>query len=607
MITDKNQNHSKLNYAPAQYNQRDVLSLKGVSQWTAEEEATHLQHNRILQPGFLSRPAADVVSDARLVREDWITDFCCPTVKANFMLNIAKELVLTYKVGEEELESTNHQILNKLEEIEPNIFNNIKAIADTEMNKLNQVVIRANAIQILEAKNKKLEEDKKPLITINEDAIRAMSRILVDKERRSVTDKLVDAKLKEHQAAIEKSLGLERKTVVEFGQNEDFAFLGAAGSGKSTISKQYFGDPDKGAKDKNDHVTVATDNYRAFTMPGTEAHEAKDTQDVFTRTQDVAYLVKEKVTNQLKQDRETKVARPNVIFDGVTFDNDMKTLFSDSKSVTSKVAAFTGDSPGFIGIAERADSRARDVNAAPADKGRFVNTRDLLQGHSNASSYLLTSVPTGVTTDIMSTQVERGAPAVKIGEINDKDKIVNIQNVRLFADFMNKRNINQNATNEVELLLLSNKRFSGDYVGGLATDPEMKAKSIIDMVTAAPPFKPNSYTINLQDEHGTIYATLESKDNSVRLDIKNQKIFDERSHIDKDISKPLSLEGQILAAMERQIRLGSIEKSREEALREKYSVPEKAVIQEKKEDVGTKTTWAAKVASKESPTESVQR
>ncbi len=82
---------------PEAYNQRDVLTLKPLKQWTQEEELVHLEHNRILQPGFATRTPEELIKNAKLTGEDWLTDICCPSIQGALALLLWRSQKLFYK------------------------------------------------------------------------------------------------------------------------------------------------------------------------------------------------------------------------------------------------------------------------------------------------------------------------------------------------------------------------------------------------------------------------------------------------------------------------------------------------------------------------------
>ena len=276
------------------YNQRDVMGLPPLSRWSPAEENTQKTYNRIFQPGFMHRDADDVLADAKMTRTDWLTDVCCPSASAEIMLHISKEMVTTYQISETELNSKAHEMYGLLVTGQ-SVLDEIEGLADAEFDKNfsgdGAEKIRISASERLERRFDIASEEIPP------DQLDAEVRLLKDIERRKIIDQIVSKFVREGLSQQEKIHGLERKTLHKIGETHDFAFFGAAGSGKSTIAQQYVSDgPDTGPEpkkiDKRDCVILATDNYRAFTMPGSDEHEAKETKDVFTRSEDIAYMLK---------------------------------------------------------------------------------------------------------------------------------------------------------------------------------------------------------------------------------------------------------------------------------------------------------------------------
>ena len=113
---------------PEAYNQRDVLTLKPLNQWTQEEELVHLEHNRILQPWFATRTPEELIKNAKLTGEDWLTDICCPSIQGALAIHLAKEMVVTYKVGEDDLDQQNQKAYKLLLENNPNIKNQLEKL-----------------------------------------------------------------------------------------------------------------------------------------------------------------------------------------------------------------------------------------------------------------------------------------------------------------------------------------------------------------------------------------------------------------------------------------------------------------------------------------------
>lgn len=152
MSSDSEKPPGKLTSPPA-YNQRDVLGLKPISEWRALEAEVHMKHNRVMQPGFMYRDASNVLGDAKLTGEECLTDVCCPTVKSELFLHLAKDMVVRYKVHVEELSKNANKALEYLFDNNRALFDKIQSNVQTKLNDISNENIRALALARL-AKNK---------------------------------------------------------------------------------------------------------------------------------------------------------------------------------------------------------------------------------------------------------------------------------------------------------------------------------------------------------------------------------------------------------------------------------------------------------------------
>lgn len=523
------------------YNHRDVMSLTPLSKWSFLEENIQKTHNRILQPGFMHRDAYSVINDAKMTGTEWLTDVCCPSAQAATMIQISKEMVVNYQVEESDLNTKAHAVYVSLindtatlRAIEEEVDEKIRAFSEE------RVTLEEAARSML---NRNLSIN---YAAMTEEQLEAAKNLVLDMERRKMLDFIVSKMVKSHLIENASTLGLRAKTRYDIGTTHDFVFLGAAGSGKSSLVQQYVSDGSPSKKtDKIDCVILATDNYRAFTLPGAEAHEALQTKDVFIKTQDIAYMVKEQVEIEIEKGMKQDQKRPNLICDCITLDKTTRQLLAQNDPerggvLISVVAGYRGE-PGYVGIAERTDSRARNPDADPANKGRFIETTSLFKGHVYASQYLLSSIPENTITEVFDTDFdrERGVNPIKIAIIDSKNHTLDITNLRRFSEFLNKKNINVEAQHPVELIL---KRRRIREEKPLVTAPENKAKAILDMVTGKP-----SYAVTLKDENGTAYASLISDGGEkVRLQVMDLATFK------KQADRSSSPEAQVLREITRQ-------------------------------------------------------
>ena len=495
---------------PAAYNQRDVMGLKFLTEWTKEEEFIQKKYNRVLQPGFMYRNPLEVFEDAKLVGEKWLTDICCPSISTALYLHIAKEMAVNYKIKEDELNIWAMKIYEGMVGTFPNLFNKLKEVVES---KYTHLIAQLDALSLIKLTHEILNKNNIHYPTRSQ--FQAAERLALDNKRKKIIHELVSLEVKEFLEQYGAKFNLQRKTLIEVEKTNNYCFLGAAGSGKSTLARKYITEDEK-----SDYIILAIDNYRVFVLPDTENHEEKKTKDVFAKTQDISYMVKELVQEEINDLIEKKY-RPNIICDCLTLDQAMHDFLSQG-TVISFVAAYRGE-PGYIGIAERAYERARDIQASPADSGRYVNTTSLLEGHAKASSsQLLSGIPNNSITMIYDTNVQRGSDPKKIGMIDNKKHIIEIDNLRIMSEFLNKQNINIDATNPVGLIFKKNLPF-----GFIVTHPQNKAKSILDLVIQTK-YK-LAYTVKINDINGITYAELvESEDKKIILKIVNQKIFAEK-------------------------------------------------------------------------------
>jgi hypothetical protein len=604
------------------YVHRDVASLPAAfTQWTESFAAIQREHNRILQPGFMHRDVDAVLADAKKAGVAWLTDICCPSAKADIMLHISKEMVVNYQVADTELNIKAHEVYASLvEDREEGILASINTEVERQIQLIPGAKIQADAEALLLA-NFKAQGLKKEDITVEQ--LQAATNIVLDKERRKIMDTIVPNMVSAHLKVYGDSLGLASKTRHKIGETHDFFYGGPAGSGKSTISKIDLSEKgtDLSKVNKMDCVTVATDIYRAFTLPGTEDHEKIETKDIFTRTQDFAYMVKELVLNELKemsnkyslelmsslpggdiaQAKEGKVylseepreyyvkgmrapepippgidltnlatklnnfsfksdilwmtsnaghtqsgERPNLINDGVTVEWDVRTMLSKSERLVSKVALYRGDEAGYRGIAERAYDRAtKTEDVDPADKGRYVETTSLFKGHADASRFFLGNLPGNAVTEIYDTNINRDLDEkpVKVAVVDTANHQVEILNLRVMSEWLNKKNLNVEAEHPVELIL--NKQSAQRI-----TDPENKAKAVLDLVQGNPYARPPvPYSVILKNADGDAYASLVSDGKGkVKLEVTDFAKFKEL------VNRESSPEAQVLRAITRQTK-----------------------------------------------------
>ena len=231
-------------------------------------------------------------------------------------------MVVTYKVGEDDLDQQNQKAYKLLLENNPDIKNQLEVKINTRLtvDTPSPEKLEASARSRLEQNNKNRKQNNLPELPITEERLNAAKSIELDLIRKKVASEIVDEYVQEQRPLISTALGLEPKDIITPGQNKDFSFLGAAGRGKSTVSRQFLTDGQK-----ENCIIVATDNYCAFSIPGSNENEKDAGKNVFAKTQDLAYMVKELVQKDISK---RAAGRPNIIFDAVTLDYGTKKYYN---------------------------------------------------------------------------------------------------------------------------------------------------------------------------------------------------------------------------------------------------------------------------------------
>lgn len=492
------------------YGHRDISTLQSLQEIDREKS---LRSNTILQGGIADRSGIDAFDDARNAGEMWITDAFCPTMSTAIKLHIAKELVVNYRVASEDYAPSCDDIYQKF--FDKNLIDSLQSQIQGEISNQKNTAFQPQELE--EKAEQRLERNGVDVLA--EGALAAAKAVEFDIAKKHLLDQklrgLVAGKVK----SWAKEKGIEGKSRYKIGQNKDYCFLGAAGSGKSTVAKLIL----KESQDSTDYVALSTDDYRLFTPQVTQGG------DQFIRTQDYAYLVKDLVKEEIELQMEESGQRPNIQCDGVNLESFMRQLLDQGKNVTSVLAAYAP--AGNAGIAERADHRAR-TSQNQADKDRFVNTNSLFEGHAKASERLFTGIPQNTVTALYDTDVERGASPQNIGEVDPAKKELRVDNLRQVAGFMNKRNINKKAVSPVEALL------SGS--GGYTTSPERKVSSLLNATK-------EGYQVILRDSNKKEYARLSlGDDGEVKLSCDRRSVFERKI-------KEATIEAGLLKEVERQV------------------------------------------------------
>lgn len=527
-----------------EFSQRHITTLKAVSQWTAQEIANHKSHNRLLQPDYSSIHPDRIIELAVATKEDWLTDWLCPNTNPALKLNIAADLVVGYQVTPDDLN-----------ELTQNIYTWVQLNKSKELvvlaSKINDVVyeagseIKSKAIANMKRKHPNVDVDKIVLSNESDENAKILAAFLhveEERKRKEIQHKMLGEFLQTIQPEIAEHFRLIKKPTYAAGQNNDFSFLGAAGSGKSTIAGMMLA-----ADVKKQCVVLATDDYRGVVMQ--DAPERVATDQVFIKTQDTAYCIKELVQQRLESNPNE---RPNVVLDCMTLEGWHRKMLANNASTNSVVACLDDISL----VPSRAYMRALDDKSGPADKGRQVNTTSLLSGHRDASERILGSIPTGVITSLFDTNVPKGTDPKVFAQVDlsGNKREIEVFNLTKLSNFVCKAKVNVNASFPEELYRDFTK---GEY--SFTFDGHHQADQVLMMVRSKPNANPAwskpAYDMKLTQD-GETYAKIVEKDGRLALDIVNPLLFRQKWHEN-------SPDSNVLKSLVIQIRAGSLVNARQ--------------------------------------------
>ncbi|WP_115707803.1 zeta toxin family protein [Legionella sainthelensi] len=431
--------------ALAYFNMRHILTLKGLSRWNTQERKLHETYNRIFQPNFMEGDLQDQLMHANIAHEEWLTDVLVPKMQTTLMLHLATRLITDYRV---DIEDVN--------ELAQQLFHNILK-SNTKFHKLldawSEIYISIKETNTEQLCSKKAHERMEKLYpNLNQGSIAYQSRfnscfiMELNKLQKKLVNQTMAEFLDKNLDEFTKEIMLEEKPVYPLIDNHDFVFLGPAASGKSTISSRYIK-----KEEKKDYVSLATDDYRGIFMPFTEEFEKEETEQVFIRTQDSAYLISELVEERMQTKKEK---RPNIIIDGVTYKPSQKALVAKNNNSLIICACLDDMSE----VVKRSYERARQEESSSADKGRYVNTTSLIHMHKTASLSLLIHCDPNTTIEFYNTNVPRNTTPPLIATVDTHgEKTVTISHdkgsLMCLASFFNKARVNTGAKSDKHLFL----------------------------------------------------------------------------------------------------------------------------------------------------------
>lgn len=402
-----------------EFNQRHVMELVKIHAWTEQQTKLQLQYNRILQADYLACESSLLIKAAQLTHQNWLTDFVPLTLNAALYFNICAELLTFYQIN-----------LDDCALIASEIY--LKSIKDPKLKLIeNEIKTKLSSMRH-ETEFKDISKQTEEYNKIKE----ALYFIETCVRKKSLTNAYLETYLSPKVNYFAKMLAITKKPIFPKNHNNDYCITGAPGSGKSSITKELL------KANKDEYISICTDDYRFFYLPTTEKFEAFNPDEQrYIRTQDTAYIIKELIALRLRLEK-TILSRPNIYIDTIRLEKWQSTLVKHSHSLTSIIAG----SSNVNMIPKRVYQRA-ETSTNPANSKRYYNTTALLTSHRLESQHILANALEETRTMVYDTCVPINQQPLLMAVINNKDENSNIiiTDLSRFCDYIGKSNINVNA------------------------------------------------------------------------------------------------------------------------------------------------------------------
>lgn len=491
-----------------EYEKRNIMPLKPISTWTEEEVKLQLTYNRILQPEYLEYDRVRLINAAKNTQQDWLTDFVFLKMEAALYFNICADLITYYQVPLEASNELANEIYKKLIK-DPQLLEIQKQVKEKISEE--KELLRTKAIKMLQKTFPDLKDASADY------HLKLSDFILIEtgKRRKELTNDYLDLYFSEKIDRLIKEKNILRKPIYSKGLNNDYCILGAAGSGKSTITRKYLNN-----EDQLKYVALCTDDYRGFYLPATEYQEKHLVEQRFILTQDSAYLVKELIERRLRPEKSI-LGRANIYIDGMRLEQFNRELLEHSRSVLSLMACLSNVSV----VPKRVHDRA-EYSKSPADSKRHFNTTSLLASHQMASQRILTCIPDECKTILYDTNIKIGENPIEMGVIESyqKNPRIFVKDLARFGDYIGKANVNIEADFGGMLFFdRSKSKYHFTY------NAFYKAEQILQLIPKSA-YQPKEYEILLSHSSEAKEACLrvyQDKVGNFKIDVLHKEHFAE--------------------------------------------------------------------------------
>ena len=231
--SSQSSNPSRSLYKEPDMGVNHVVGLKATNNFNEGDKVVHIEHNRVLQEGFLSGSPVELLKmiERNYPRntDAWTTNFIQPTPKAALMLNIAADLIVSYQVSVDSYQSVMEQAYQIILNNDPHFEAAMQQQISDQMQGCENIINerKDELIHLFKENTPPGLKDE----SMTKDA-RALAELSIGKH---LTNRLVQGYVATHLPQIMHDLHIAKKPIFPIGKNHDMAILGAAGSGKSHL------------------------------------------------------------------------------------------------------------------------------------------------------------------------------------------------------------------------------------------------------------------------------------------------------------------------------------------------------------------------------------
>ncbi len=255
---------------------------------------------------------------------------------------------------------------------------------------------------------------------------------------------------------------------------QSFLIVGGAASGKGSVTNAVKNEQ----SDKNDLLEINPDLYKKLLLPFEEVRDNIELHGSLTHAE--SSIVFDNIADRWQKMAESDKA-PNILMDVARAGNWQLSVLGTGDT---KISANTPMLPVLTAL-ERSYKRGEQT-------GRFMPTKELIQGHKEQVSLNKNAMKRGVDYRFYNTNVKFGEPTPLVANFDAKQSKMTIYDMGVMWDYFSKSQLNPDARSADDLSFAS---------------PKTTAKEIIDHT--------EFMDIAIQDKDGLIVALAQREEKAI--------------------------------------------------------------------------------------------